>query len=344
MKLPPALARLIDWARRHHHWLTIGFTLFVLTVAGVALSKILHKVSFADIKVAFSQITHTQILLSIGLTALSYFVLTGYDVLALRTINKPQPYWRAGLASFTAYCLSHNVGFAPITSGAARWRAYRGTNITPSDIARIVVLAGVTFWLGIFVMLGIFLVSFPGALRIEHDRFSFDPPFAAQAAMGAVILAGAMVYLWSCWRQMGPLRIFGWTMPVPSLRQALAQYGLAATDIAIASAALIVLLPPDTWVQYPDFVVAYVVAMVIALLTHAPGGLGVFEAIILVTMPEVAKPELVSALLLYRVIYYWLPLLLALLLLGLNEWRMARKGVAVHPPASPDVHHGDFTL
>ncbi len=336
MNLHPSLAWSIDWAKRHHHWLTGGITLFVLAVAALALREILHKVSISDIRAALDQITHRQILLSLGLTALSYFVLTGYDVLALRAIHKRQPYWRAALASFTAYCLSHNIGFAPITGGAARWRAYRGTTITPTDIARIVVLAGVTFWLGIFVMLGIFLVSFPGALRLEHDRFNFDPPFALQAAIGAVILVGAVAYLWSCWRQMGPLRILGWTMPVPSLRQAIAQYVLAATDIAIASAALIVLLPPETWHQYPDFVVAYVVAMVVALLTHAPGGLGVFEAIILVTMPEVAKPELVSALLVYRVVYYWLPLMLALLLLGFNEWRMARKGPNPSAPA-PDT-------
>lgn len=329
MNLQARLSRAIAWARKHHNWLTGIFAVVVLVIAGLALAEILRKVSIADIQVALAKITWKQIGLSLSLCGLSYFVLTGYDVLALRAINKPQRYWRAALGSFTAYCFSHNLGFAPITGAAARWRAYRGTDITPSDIARIVVLAGVTFWLGIFVLLGVFLVSFPGALRLEHGNFRFDPPFAVQAGIGAVILLGAIAYLWTCWRQMGPLRILGWSLPVPSLRQALTQYALAATDIAIASAALLVLLPPETWHQFPDFVVAYVVAIVVALLTHAPGGLGVFEAVILVTMPEVEKAALVSALLLYRVIYYWLPLLLASLLLGANEWRMARNDRAV---------------
>lgn len=344
MKLQDRLALLLEWAGRNRNWLTGVFTLFVLVIAGLALAEILRKVSLADIQIALAKITWHQIGLSVALCALSYFVLTGYDVLALRAIGKPQRYLRAALGSFTAYCFSHNLGFAPITGAAARWRAYRGTNITPSDIARIVVLAGVTFWLGIFVLLGFFLVSFPGALRLEHGRFSFDPPFAVQAAIGAIILLGAAVYLWTCWQQSGPLRILGWTLPVPSLKQALAQYALAATDIAIASAALLVLLPPETWHQYPDFIVAYVVAIVVALLTHAPGGLGVFEAVILVTMPEVQKPELVSALLLYRVIYYWLPLLLAAMLLGLNEWRMARKDRAVQQQDRREVQQGDITL
>ncbi len=108
------------------------------------------------------------------------------------------------------------------------------------------------------------------------------------------------------------------------------QFALAATDIAIASAALLVLLPPETWFHYPDFLVAYVVAVVVALLAHAPGGIGVFEAVILVTLPEVDKPSLVSALILYRLIYYWGPLLLALAVLGLNEMRMLGKKRPVH--------------
>jgi phosphatidylglycerol lysyltransferase len=323
MKLDPRLTRLIVWLQAHQTKLTAGMTVLVLAVAALALSEILKEVRLADIEAALAAISTKQILLSIGLTALSYVVLTGYDVLALDAIGKPQRYWRAALGSFTAYCFSHNLGFAPITGAAARWRAYKGTNLTPSDIARLVVIAGVTFWLGIFVLLGAFLVSFPGALRVQDMQLAFP----AQAAIGAAILLGAGLYLWACAQQMGPINILGWTLPVPTMKQALAQFALAATDIAIASAALLVLLPAEAWHHYPDFVVAYVVAIVVALITHAPGGLGVFEAVILVTLPEVDKPALVSALILYRVIYYWGPLLLAAGLLAVNEARMARVAV-----------------
>ncbi len=319
MKLDPRLSRLIGWLRAHQAKLTAGMTLLVLGVAAFALSEILKEVKLEDIGAALQAISTTQILLSIGLTIVSYIILTGYDVLALDAIGKPQRYWRAAMGSFTAYCLSHNLGFAPITGAAARWRVYKDTNLTPADIARIVVIAGVTFWLGIFLLLGLFLVAFPGALRV-HD---FELAYAAQAAIGAAILVGIGIYLWACLQQAGPLSILGWTLPVPTLKQALAQFGLAATDIAVASAALLVLLPSAAWHHYPDFVVAYVVAVVVALVAHAPGGLGVFEAVILVTLPEVDKASLVSALILYRVIYYWGPLLLALGLLGMNEGRMA---------------------
>jgi phosphatidylglycerol lysyltransferase len=325
MKLDPRLQRAIFWLRAHSTKLTILMMVVVLGVAGVALMEIVKEVRIVDIQSAFGKITAHQILLSVALTLLSFFILSFYDVLGLSAIGKPQPYWRALLGSFTAYNLSHNLGFAPITGAAARWRAYRGTSLDAADIARLVVIAGVTFWLGIFLLLGVFLLLFPGALRV-HDA---TMPYATQALIGAGVLAGIAVYLVACARQTGPLNILGWTLPVPTLRQALIQFALAATDIAVASAALLVLLPPEVWHHYPDFLVAYVVAVVVSLLAHAPGGIGVFEAVVLVTLPEVDKPSLISALILYRLIYYWGPLLIALALLGLNELRMLRRRGAV---------------
>lgn len=340
MKLDPRLRNAIFWLRVHSTKLTILMTVVVLGIAGAALMEILKEVRVADIHAAFGEITARQILLSVGLTALSFLILSFYDVLGLNAIGKPQPYWRALFGSFTAYNLSHNLGFAPVTGAAARWRAYRGTSLDAADIARLVVIAGVTFWLGIFLLLGVFLVLFPGALRV-HDA---TMPYATQALIGAAVLAGIAVYLVACARQTGPLNILGWTLPVPTLRQALIQFTLAATDIAVASAALLVLLPPETWHHYPDFLVAYVVAVVVALLAHAPGGIGVFEAVVLVTLPEVDKPSLVSALILYRVIYYWGPLLIAIALLGLNELRMLRRKGGVQDSDRDERISTDFTL
>lgn len=320
MSLPERFRPALHWITAHRHWLSAGFMLLVVGIAALVIRRVLQDVSLADVRQSLAAITPIQILLSAMFASLSYLVLTGYDVLALHAIGKPQRWRRAALASFTAYTFSHNLGFAPLTAAAARWRAYRGTNINAGDIARIVVIAGVTFWFGIFVLLGIALLVFPGALRLNESAL----PYPAQAAIGAAIMAGIALYLWACATRSAPISLFGWTLPVPTLRQALHQFLLAATDMALASAALLVLLPADSWHHYPAFLVAYVVAMVVALLTHAPGGLGVFEAVVLVTLPDVDKPALVSALILYRLIYYWIPLLLAALLLALNEIRMWR--------------------
>lgn len=327
----PRIAAAGAWLRAHANWLSGLVIITVLALAAVALAELLRDVTGEEILGALGRITPRQILLSLLLTALSYFVLTFYDVLALHTIGNPKPYRYAALGGFSAYALSHNMGFAPVTGGTARWRAYRGSGLPVSDIARIVVIAGVTLWLGIFLMLGIFLLAMPGTLRIQETTL----PYSLQAALGLAVLSGIALYAIACWRRLGPLSIFGWRLPVPTLRQAAMQFLLAALDISLASAALLVLLPGASLDLWPAFLVAYVVAIVVAFISHAPGGIGVFEAVILVTLPQVDKAAMVSALILYRAIYYWLPFLLALLLLFLNEvrlWRQAKAASAVQIP------------
>lgn len=320
MSLHPRLQRAADWLNTHKTWLTVVLIVAVLIIAGIALREILKGITWRDIHDALRDIRPHQIALSILLTTLSYFVLTGYDVLALDTIGKRLPYWRAALGSFSAYCFSHNFGFAPVTGTAARLRAYSGTSLLIADVVRIVVIAGFTFWLGVFLLLGVILTMVPGALRVSH----FSMPFGWQSMIGLVILAAIAIYIQACRKASRPLNILGWTLPIPHAGQITKQFVLAATDIAVASAALLVLLPPGTWHHYPDFLVAYTVAIVVALLAHTPGGIGVFESVILVTLPEVSKPDLVSALILYRIIYYWLPLLADVVFLGLHELRLRR--------------------
>ncbi|WP_448582783.1 lysylphosphatidylglycerol synthase domain-containing protein [Thermaurantiacus sp.] len=289
--------------------------LLVVVIAATALGHLLRELNWAEVGTALGQISAGQFLAALVLTALSYLLLAGYDLLALAAMGQQLPWWRCALGAFSAYSFSHNLGFAPITAGAARWRAYAGTGLSAADIARIVVIAGVTYWLGIFLLLGLFLITHRGALRIDDMTVSHP----LQVMLGALVLGAILLYLFACTRQRGPLTLLGWRLPVPTLPQALLQFLLAAADIALASAALLVLLPTHVWGHYPQLLVAYVVAVVVALITHAPGGLGVFEAVMLVTLPAIDRPELVSALLLYRLIYYWLPFGTAVLLLGGRE-------------------------
>ncbi len=321
MTLDPRLERVIAWIRRHGNALTALLTVVVLAIAGVALYELTRDIRFEDVRAALAAIAPSQIAWCLALCALSYWVLTFYDVFALRMIGKPQRYRLAALGSFTSYTFSHNLGFAPVTGAAARWRAYRGTNLNAADIARVVVIAGVTFWLGIILLLGLALVFVPGALRVHHMALDH----AWQAAIGVGVLAAIGVYLRLCARRSAPLNILGWTLPVPDLRTALKQFALAAVDITVACAALLALIPQATLADLPVFLAAYVVAITVALIVHAPGGLGVFEAVMLVALPHVDRATLLSALIVYRVAYYWLPLALAIVALGVNEVRVARR-------------------
>lgn len=305
--------------------------LVVVALAAAALAEILREVTLADVAAAIGRITPQQILTSLGLTAVSYLLLTFYDVLALDMIGSQRPYRYAALAGFSAYAMSHNLGFAPVTGGTARWRAYRGSGLPATDVARVVVIAGVTLWLGIFLLLAFVLLLVPGTLRVQNATI----PHGWQATIGALVLAAILVYLVACFRRTGPISVFGWHLPLPTPRQALLQFLLAASDIVLAGAALLVLVPGASAEASPAFLMAYVVAVVAAFVSHAPGGIGVFEAVILVTFPQVDKAAMVSALILYRAIYYWLPFLVALLCLFLNEVRLWRRAKAVPPVQIP---------
>lgn len=287
----------------------------VAVVALVALRALIDEVHIRDIRAAFHALSGWQIGAALGFTSLSYFVLTLYDVLALRIVGRPLPYRTAALASLTSYTLSHNLGFALLTGGSARYRIYTAAGLEPANIVRVIAAAGVTFWSGITMLAAVALLVHPAPLILAG--LSIDP--AIQRAIGGgtlLLLAGALI--WSA-RGGGTISLWRWNFPRPSLRQALVQPLLAALDLAAASAALFVLVPGATTDQFPLFFLGYALAIVVALLTHVPGGVGVFEAVMVAALPATDHASLLAALILYRVIYYLLPLAIAAVLLGIHE-------------------------
>ncbi len=306
-----------DEARRWlGRWLMGLLMLAVVAVAVGALRHILNDTSWDDIRAAVRRIGPARLLLSLGITAISYFVLTGYDVIAQRIIGRRTRYPVAALASFTSYIFSHNFGFAVLTGGTARWRVYRHAGLTLGEVAQIMVLAGVTFWCGVFLLLGIGLVLRPGALTIGTLEISA----ATRVTTGLMLLAAIAVTLFVLHRAAGrSLKLFGWTLVLPTVSLALGQLALAAIDIALATAALFVLVPDLSLAAFPELILGYVVAFVSGLLAHAPGGVGVFEAVMLVALPRIDRATLFAALLVYRCVYYLVPLAVGLVLFLLHE-------------------------
>lgn len=266
----------------------------------------------------------------------SYFLLTLYDVLALRIIGKPLPYRTAAFASLTSYTLSHNLGFALLTGGSARYRTYSAAGLDAGDILRVIMIAGITFWSGVAAMAGVALMLHPAPL--EFGAVTIDPQLQRFAG-GAVLATLAGALLFAC-RAKGNVTILQWSFPHPTARQALAQPVLAALDLAAASAALFVLVPGATPAHFALFFLGYVLAMIAALITHVPGGVGVFEAVIVAVLPGTDHATLLAALILYRVIYYLLPLLVAAALLAIHERRRLRQPIAATVGAAQLVMHG----
>ena len=286
--------------------------LFVFAV--LAIRHFLGSHGLDDIAREVEQLPWTALALALILTAVSYFVLTGYDVLALRYIGRDFPYRKIAFTSFICYALSHNIGMSALSGGSARYRLYSSWGVTIFEAARIVVFCNVTFWIGFFTVGGPVMtwsgVPIPAFanLPFSESRTIGLICFAVATALAVVILAGAPY-----------LRIAGRKILLPTPRLYASQMIVGATDWAIAAAVLHAVLPEGAG-SYLDTLALFLLAQVVAMASNVPGGMGVFESLILYLAGDrLGVAPLMGSLVIYRVIYYLIPLAAALLLLALSE-------------------------
>lgn len=231
-------------SRRLRTALTIVVMILILAIAIGELREIIARLSWADARADFTRVPPMRILLSEGITIASYVVLTGYDVVSLRIIGREMSYRTAALASFTSYIFSHNFGFGALTGGAARLRIYGRNGLTLSDVVQIMATTGVTFRMGILLLLSIGLVAVPRTLAIGARQASY----VSQASIGVAIFASLVGYLGVLHRRADrALRVFGRSLVLPSPRTASVQFLLAALNLTLATAALFVLVPGLPW-------------------------------------------------------------------------------------------------
>ena len=316
--------RILNGAKRNSTVLALAATVSIAFLGFFALDRLLLEVRPAEVKSAIASLSLWQIAGALAFTVASYLTLTLYDLLALRIIGKPLPWRTAALASFTSYTLSHNLGVALLTGGSARYRVYSAAGLDTGDIARVIATASFTFWSGVLVLASAALAIHPGTVAIGAHVV----PIGVQRVTGLVFLTAAAVLVAVAGKRDRAISIWGWSLPLPSRRQALAQIGVAGFDLVLASAALFVLIPGASASFFPIFFLAYALAIIVALITHVPGGIGVFEAVFVACLPTANKPELFAALIAYRIIYYLLPLAVGAILLAWHEGRQWRKPIA----------------
>ncbi|HTM96977.1 MAG TPA: bifunctional lysylphosphatidylglycerol flippase/synthetase MprF [Croceibacterium sp.] len=310
--------------------------LAALLVAGfglTALFRLLHSVRPHEVRDAFGALSAVQIAAALLLTTSSYLILTLYDRFALQVIGRKLPWRTYGLASFLSYTLSHNLGLALLTGGSARYRVYRAAGLSGGEIGSVIALASLSFWNGVILLAGLTALASTQILPLFHWGLSLH--WLHLGGLAVITLCVIPLLL----RHFGlkVIDIGGWRTPVPDVWRSTAMTGVAALDLAAASTALFILLPGVTPDAYPGFFLGYALAIIAALVSHVPGGLGVFEAVVIATVPG-DKAQLLAALLAYRAIYYLLPLLLAALLLAWHE------GKAWHVPAKNMAQAGQSLL
>lgn len=296
----------------------------VIVVFGILLFiafRALHnEISYADILVAIRETPASALWFAVAATACSYLTLTGYDASSLRFVGAKVPGHLIAATSFTAYALGNTVGLGVLTGGAVRYRMYSAAGVEPARIARAIAFNAVAFGFGLTV------VGAAGLLWGADDaaRVLHAPEWLLES-VASTIIGLAVLFIAMCALKREVTLLNRWRLQLPTWHLALQQLAISAVDIIAAAAVLWFLLPVGS-IGFASFTGFYALALALGVVSHVPGGLGVFEAVMLLAVGgQVPTESLAGALVLYRGIYFLLPLALAIVLLVFFE---LRSGVA----------------
>ena len=332
--------------RGFHHWvgwkrLGIAASLLIIALAISSLVRTLKGVDVNVVLLALRDTSPVQIALAALCCACAFLTLTFYDLFALRTIGRRHvPYRIAALSSFTSYTVGHNLGATVFTGGAIRFRIYSEWGLSAIDVAKICFVSGLTFWLGNLFVLGIGMVWHPEAATPMN---LLPPEINRLIGIGCIAgIGGYLVWLGSgdTRRELGQ---HGWKVVLPSVRLTLLQIAIGVIDLGFCALAMYMLMPSDPYIDYLSLAVVFILSTLLGFASHAPGSLGVFDAAMLVALPQFSKEHLLAALLVFRLLYFVIPFMLSVTILASRElwfnviqpWRDRRGEGAEEAAASP---------
>lgn len=315
LKAPRSALRFLDerigWNR-----IGIAISITIMSIAAIVLYRTLRALNFEEVVDALAEIPRSDVIAAGAFVAGGYLTLTFYDWFGLRTIGKGNvPYRIAALAGFTSYAVGHSVGVSALSGGAVRYRIYSRCGLTVVDVAKLCSVAGLTFWLGNATVLGLGLLYAPSAA----SRLDQLPPWINRGIAAAVLLALACYVVW-VWHKPRAIGRHNWQVTLPGGPLTLLQIAIGIVDLSCCALAMYVLLPNEPHMAFVSLAVVFVSAMLLGFASAAPaGGLGVFDAAMFVALWQFDKEQLLAGLLVFRVLYYVVPLALSLLILGVRE-------------------------
>ncbi len=305
------------------HGMTV-FGLLLLVAAVYVVQKEFRSLSVADVRHALRSIPPVTLWWAAGWTLIAYAVLTVYDRLGSVYAGYPVGYARTSLASFCAYTLAHNLGFAAVSGAAVRYRFYAAWGLPPLAIAKVVAFTSLTFGLGGFTLGGIVLVVEPDVLPGIGNWV----PHWLMRVLGFGCWAIVIAYV-TMSRIRSHITLFGHRIDLPGFRMAVFQTVLASVDVAVTAAIFYVLLPDAEGLTFLKFLGIYIASYLAGIAASLPGGIGVFDTAILIGLqPWLSAAEVVGALLVFRLYYYIVPLFIAGLLFAGFEIAQRRSSVA----------------
>lgn len=310
------------------------FIMGVLAAAAYLLYRALSRYQLSEISDALSSISIERLAAAGAFAAASYLCLTGFDALALRYVGKPLSYPRTALASFTALSIGHNIGLAALSSGAVRYRFYRRWGLSVEEVAKVIIFCGATVAIG--------LSTLGGAAALWQSQLAQKLSGLGQGAvllLGGVLVSVPVVYLLMAASYRGRIGFRRWSMEAPPLRLAIGQVVIGTANFALVAGCLHQLLQAVKNVGYMEVASAYAIANATAIVSHVPGGLGVIESLVVFLIPGAS---VVAALIAFRALYFFVPLLFGGTMFLISEFAISRRP-GRHEKRPPDVRGGQFS-
>src|SRR5436305_1440986 len=322
------------------HKLGVAVSVTVIAVACYVLYHILRGIDADDVIEAIKQTEFRSIALAALFVAAGYFTLTFYDLFAVRAIGRADvPYRVNALAAFTSYSIGHNVGASVFTGGAVRYRIYSAWGLSAIDVAKICFLAGLTFWLGNAAVLGLGICYHPEAAA-NIDQL---PPWLNRLlAIG--IIGGLMAYVAWVWARPRTVGRGPWSVMLPGGPLTMLQIVIGIVDLGFCALAMYVLVPDQPNLGFVVVAVIFVSATLLGFASHSPGGLGVFDAAMLVGLWQMDKEDLLAGMLLFRLLYYIAPFVISVIvltfrevILGTRSKRLRQAALKLDPGPAPEA-------
>lgn len=311
-----ALVSTLSTTLRRAFPVLVGIGLFA---AGLfALYHLLEEVDAVEVMVHIRSLPPLYLLSAVLATAVAYAALVGYDVLALRFIGRKLPGRVVALGGFLAYAFGNTIGVSVVSGGAVRYRIYSAVGLNAFEVATVSAYIAVALGTGLTLIGLTALAVHPGVVA------SVLPLSEGMVRWGsaATVAISVAVIIAVSWGNLS-LRLWKLELRLPSISNLAGQLVVTVVDVVAAAFTLWVLMPAGT-PDFTSFVAIYSIAMMVGVLSHVPGGVGVFETVVISTLPAgVPVSEAAAALLMFRVIYYLLPFAVGFLMVSLNELRLA---------------------
>ncbi|WP_334323099.1 bifunctional lysylphosphatidylglycerol flippase/synthetase MprF [Gilliamella apicola] len=314
--------QLIEYFTRYRQFITLLFGLSIFFVALILCWHLLKDINLCDLKNAADTLSIKAILFACLSTIGSYLMLIGCEWSATRYAGvklKPSVITLGGIC---ASAIGNAIGLSALSGGAIRCRLYFKQGLTTIDVARMSIF--VTLSLGFTLPL---LATLAALMNTKNTMLALhlSKNWIGLISSGIISLySGILIFLYCNRLETKPnkdtqlFQLFHWSIRLPNLRLASYQFVITLIDTVLAGAILYFLLPIQP--HFTTFIMIYILALVAGVLSHIPGGVGVFEAVMLAAFSsEIGAASLTVALIIYRIIYILIPLFIASFLLLINE-------------------------